>query len=351
MTSVVDWVSSYGEQDECAPVKETRNVVKTETSEGEFDDDCMSSNISQVNTEPEETESQSENTEVDNSKDNSVDGISQLVANIDGTETASTKADKQPTCEICGKTFRHPSALRGHMFMHTGERPYRCSKCGLTFTFISNLSRHKTIHTGAKSYACTLCGKAFQRRDTQRRHEKVAHSDEKPHTCPQCGKAFKLKNDIVMHMRTHLDDKPFVCEICGKTFSRMPYLVTHRCTHTDARPFQCPNCPKKFKDKSGVTRHQLTHSKLKWHMCPTCGKMFRSKVQFIEHEYCHNGIQRPPPRYQCLVCGKAFTNNSHLKRHTRNIHERAKSCRSVPPIKQDVLDDQTLTLQSWEEKH
>ncbi|KAI7858592.1 hypothetical protein BDC45DRAFT_403566, partial [Circinella umbellata] len=47
-------------------------------------------------------------------------------------------------CTTCSKAFSRPSALRTHMYTHTGEKPFECTTpgCGRRFAVISNLRRH-----------------------------------------------------------------------------------------------------------------------------------------------------------------------------------------------------------------
>ncbi|CDO96310.1 unnamed protein product [Kluyveromyces dobzhanskii CBS 2104] len=63
--------------------------------------------------------------------------------------TIKSKAvGKAHICEQCGKQFTRPSALRTHMLVHSGDKPFECSRNGCTkkFNVKSNLIRHLKLH-------------------------------------------------------------------------------------------------------------------------------------------------------------------------------------------------------------
>ncbi|XP_043087261.1 zinc finger and BTB domain-containing protein 49 isoform X1 [Puntigrus tetrazona] len=201
-------------------------------------------------------------------------------------ERSEVSSGNKYCCEVCGKTFKHPSNLELHKRSHTGEKPFQCNVCGKGFSQAGNLQTHLRRHSGEKPYICELCGKSFAASGDVQRHI-IVHSGARPHLCDICGRGFSNFSNLKEHKKTHSTEKEFTCEQCGKSFNMQRKLFKHKLRHTGDKPYSCQTCGKCFAGSGDLQRHVRSHTGERPYTCDTCGKSFSRTAVLRRHRSSH----------------------------------------------------------------
>ena len=85
--------------------------------------------------------------------------------------------------------------MKGHVIVHTGEKPYSCSQWVKSFAHASNLKKRVRIHTGGRPYSCSQCIKLFLHVGDVKKRVRI-HNGEKPYSCSHCTKNYFHKQAI-----------------------------------------------------------------------------------------------------------------------------------------------------------
>ncbi|XP_035510340.1 gastrula zinc finger protein xFG20-1 isoform X2 [Morone saxatilis] len=145
-------------------------------------------------------------------------------------ETSRDPNKNKFTCRICSRTFFHKGTLTHHMKSHKSNF---CNICKQHFPHRNKLNLHTCVPpvpSQRVSKSCELCGKTFANPSALRIHY-VVHTGEKPYRCSLCGKGFTQKGNLKCHLRIHTGERPFCCVRCGKTFTQKVNLNHHLMAH------------------------------------------------------------------------------------------------------------------------
>uniref|UniRef100_A0A8C6TH20 C2H2-type domain-containing protein n=1 Tax=Neogobius melanostomus TaxID=47308 RepID=A0A8C6TH20_9GOBI len=211
------------------PIDDDDEEEEEEEEYDEDDDDVQFVDVSQQGT------SQNIQQSLSTNSDNINDLDEYSLDTFDDFDIVCTAMDSNQgsyTCHICNRSFFHKGTLTHHMKSHKSNF---CNICKQEFPD-GQLDTHICVPPVAShkvSKSCELCGKVFANPSALRIHY-VVHTGEKPYRCRICGKGFTQKGNLKCHLRIHTGERPFQCMWCGKTFTQKVNLNHHLMSHRNS---------------------------------------------------------------------------------------------------------------------
>lgn len=226
------------------------------------------------------------------------------------------------------------------------EVVYGCEFCEWKFWDVAKLFAHEKNHNPNIGFQCITC-----KTDHSKLTDAQAHWDQKcdqqicvqsMFLCNECGSAFPTRQLLYGHRYSARHFFPrrsdgqlkVACEECNEIFSTAKeLLVHHQKFHSISvgqnvldRRYLCEICGKSYTQSSHLWQHLRFHKGIKPFGCsvPGCSRTFTIRPDLNDHiRKCHT-LERP---YACKICGKRFLTGSVYYQH-RLIHlgERRYGC-------------------------
>ena len=141
------------------------------------------------------------------------------------------------------------------------------------------------------------------------------------HSCHLCNKSFLKAPHLRAHIQTHMGAKLYPCDICDKRYASGFSLKTHKLNVHGVggeRPI-CPICKRSFYNNSFLRRHILEqHERDPRLECKICGHFYLRKDNLESH--IKNVHADKAENHPCKLCSKSYSCADKLSEHLRTSH-------------------------------
>uniref|UniRef100_A0A1Q3FT25 Putative c2h2-type zn-finger protein n=1 Tax=Culex tarsalis TaxID=7177 RepID=A0A1Q3FT25_CULTA len=260
-------------------------------------------------------------------------------------------------CEFCDKFFSDLPALFRHEALHDPSVGYECTLCEIKIPSVKDTLFHRynecvfrdhwsgQFAALCRYFVCNVCDQQFETLLTLYEHRyasfhlfpRLSRVDEHDASemvrvgCELCPVTFDNADMLISHHNdVHIPKKPTTLgrrQPSGKTSSAT--AITSPNSPPDSsttRPYLCELCGKTYTQSSHLWQHLRFHNGVRPFKCPEvgCNRSFTIRPDLKDHiRKCHTG-ERP---YHCTLCDKRFLTGSVYYQH-RLIHrgERRYGC-------------------------
>ncbi|KAL7730407.1 hypothetical protein ACLKA6_016636 [Drosophila palustris] len=266
--------------------------------------------------------------------------LENMSQNAENTYFSSLILSNVLQCEFCDYIFADVSFLLVHSATHVPERRFECTACDLRMTTAKEASVHyqtdcvymreglKQLPTSPNRYfVCNVCELKFANVELLQEHRYSCY-----HYFPRISETGKrlllpckfcaINFEYAHEIQPHYEEK----HLNKKKREKEIRNVGNPTTVGRLRQYLCDICGKSYTQSSHLWQHLRFHQGVKPFVCQeeNCGRKFTIRPDLNDHiRKCHTG-ERP---YHCLVCGKRFLTGSVFYQH-RLIHrgERRYEC-------------------------
>lgn len=173
----------------------------------------------------------------------------------------------------------------------------------------------------SKHLTCDICDHTFTSILDRNQH---IEDHFKQIECPNCNQTFTGDRAYEFHISTgkckeSVDLNKFRCSLCNeKVFNNVDALnshlfTEHKCYISNER-IECDQCKRSFGKLKYLRKHiRELHERATPFECKICGKTFNRKANLIEHDLIHQDKYLAT----CSTCNKSYRTPSALKLHER----------------------------------